>query len=137
MLTIEIKKIPYASTWEIRQQVMWPDKPMDYVKLPNDPQGYHYGLFVRHNMLSIISVFVTGRKAQFRKFATIAEEQGKGYGSKLLSFVMDTFSRKDIQTIWCNARTDKIAFYKRFGLMPTEMTFSKGGVDYVIMTKNI
>ncbi|WP_268123538.1 GNAT family N-acetyltransferase [Roseivirga pacifica] len=132
-----IKPIPHEETWQIRHNVMWPDKPFDYVKLPNDELGKHYGLFVGDKMVAIISLFIEGRSAQFRKFATIISEQGKGYGAKLLAHIMQEATHLNIDVVWCNARVDKTEFYKKFGLQPTDQTFRKGGIDYVIMEKRL
>lgn len=130
-----IKEIPYQETWKIRQQVMWPNKPLSYVKLELDPFAMHLGLFVKQELVSIISIFITKNEAQFRKFATLNQYQGKGYGSSLLSYTIDFISQEDINKLWCNARVDKIGYYKKFGLTETNQTFSKGNIDYVIMQK--
>jgi hypothetical protein len=34
-----IKAIQAEDTWELRRQVMWPDKEIDYVKLNDDSSG--------------------------------------------------------------------------------------------------
>lgn len=130
---MEIRKIPYSSTWAIRHQVMWPDRPIEYVKLPHDKEGQHFGLFIEGKIVSIVSIFLVGKVAQFRKFATLKEEQGKGYGSRLLSYVIEDLISNDIEKIWCNARSNKALYYERFGLRRTNQSFSKGGIDYVIM----
>lgn len=133
---MDIKPIPYEATWKIRHQVMWPNKPIDYVKLPKDPEGFHLGLWVDGKIVSIVSSFVSNGEAQFRKFATLDEEQGKGYGSKLLAYLMQELEAMAIKRIWCNARLDKTHFYERFGMSKTNQYFSKGGIDYVIMEKH-
>ena len=135
MPVFDIASIPPQATWPIRQQVMWPDKPLDYVKLDQDDQGLHLGLKVEGKLVSIISAFIRGNEAQFRKFATLTEEQGKGYGSHLLSYLIAELEEQGIEKIWCNARQEKAGFYARFGLMQTAKTFSRGGIKYVIMEK--
>jgi len=135
MSSLLIHPIPYQSTWPIRQQVMWPTKPIDYVKLANDPEGLHFGLKRGEKNVSIISAFIQGEEAQFRKFATLQEEQGKGYGTMLLAFLLEKLQQIGVQKVWCNARVEKAEFYERFGLVQTAQTFSKGGITYVIMEK--
>lgn len=130
---MEIRNIPYSSTWAIRHQVMWPDRTIEYVKLPHDKDGQHFGLFIEDEIVSIVSVFLVGKVAQFRKFATLKEEQGKGYGSRLLSYVIEKLISSNIEKVWCNARSNKAKYYERFGLQRTNQSFSKGGIDYVIM----
>lgn len=131
--SVEIIQITAAQTWPIRHRVMWPDMPPDYIKLANDDAGLHYGLFVHDKLTSVISLFIDGDAAQFRKFATDTAAQGKGYGSQLLSYLIEQAKRKGVKRLWCNARIDKADYYERFGMVKTENTFSKGGIDYVIM----
>lgn len=115
---------------------MWPDKPMKYIKLPEDADGKHFGLFVDDKLVSVISLFINKHEAQFRKFATLETEQGKGYGTKLLTYVISNVSKNfNITRLWCNARVEKTDFYSHFGLQPTEKKFTKGGIDYVIMER--
>jgi predicted GNAT family N-acyltransferase len=130
---MEIRKIKGSQTWALRQAVMWPDKPLDYVRLQDDDQGLHYGLYEENELVSVVSLFIQGEEAQFRKFATRTDRQGKGYGSRLLTFVMDQAQKYAVSTIWCNAREDKFGFYEKFGLEKTGKQFTKGGKAYVIM----
>jgi len=131
--SFQIETIAADKTWALRQHVMWPNKPVEYVQLSNDDTGLHYGLFVDQDMVSVISVFINKDKAQFRKFATQAKQQGKGYGSALLKHVFKVLKKQQIKTIWCNARLDKCGFYQHFGMHKTEHYFKKGHIDYVIM----
>lgn len=132
-----VKKIPYSETWPLRHEVMWPNETIDYVKLPNDENGIHYGLFIEGKLISALSLFIQDQEAQFRKFATKVDKQGKGYGTTLLTHLMEQSESLDIQRIWCNARTDKASFYHRFGLKETTHSFVKNGQSYVVMEKRL
>ncbi|TYA75063.1 GNAT family N-acetyltransferase [Seonamhaeicola marinus] len=114
---------------------MWPNKPKNYVRLANDENAIHFGLYLDMSLISIVSLFSKDNELQFRKFATLQSYQGKGYGSKLLSYCFAYAKNEGYRKIWCNARTDKSAFYKKFGLKETDTTFEKGGLQYVIMEK--
>jgi len=131
----EIKQITSSETLPIRHKVMWPDKPIEYVKLPNDENARHFGLFVNGEITSIISLFVENNEGQFRKFATLIEFQGLGYGTILLKSIIDLIKKEGIRKLWCNARVEKSKFYERFNLKPTAKKFEKGGIEYVIMEK--
>jgi len=135
MSQIQILEIKPEETWVLRHEVMWPDQTIDYVKLEEDSNGQHFGLKVDGKILSVISVFVEGGHAQFRKFATDTAEQGKGYGSTLLSHIIQLLEEQGVLSIWCNSRVEKSSFYRKFGLRETTKTFTKGGIDYVIMEK--
>ncbi len=131
----EIKLINASETLLIRHKVMWPDKPIEYVELPNDENGRHFGLFVNGEITSILSLFVEDNEAQFRKFATVVEFQGLGYGTFLLERIIDLVNKEGIRRLWCNARVEKSNFYERFNLKPTDKKYEKGGIEFVIMEK--
>ena len=128
-------EISHEATWEIRHQVLWPKKPLDYVKLPSDPDGYHYGIQVDKRLVSVISLFVEGESARFRKFATLPNEQGKGYGSRLLRHVIQRANTLGAKRIWCNARLKSTHFYKRFDMEEKGKGFKRGNIPYVVMER--
>ncbi|WP_010522519.1 GNAT family N-acetyltransferase [Aquimarina agarivorans] len=138
MSLIFFKEIAFQQTWKIRHKVMWPNMPLDYIKLPHDPKGLHYGLFLQDSLIAVASLFIDKKEntAQFRKFATLQSEQGKGYGSKLLVHVMQQASNMNINKIWCNARTEKCSFYEKFGWQQTPHKFVKNNLQYVVMEKH-
>jgi len=130
---MEIKAIPVQLTWDVRHKAMWPNKPFSYIKIENDIEGQHFGLYLENKLVSVISIFITDTEAQFRKFATLPHYQGNGYGSTLLSYIFKEMSQLGIKRLWCNARRDKTSFYERFGMVPTQTTFERGNINYVIM----
>ncbi len=132
---LEIKQITSSETLPIRHKVMWPDKPIDYVKLPNDNSGRHFGLCINGEIISIISLFTNNNETQFRKFATLKQFQGFGYGTFLLQKIIAMSMSEGIKKIWCNARVEKYKFYEKFDLKLTNKTFEKSGIEYVIMEK--
>ncbi len=129
----EIKIIKASDTLDIRHKVMWPNKPKSYVELPNDANGTHFGLFINKKLISVISLFTENNSIQFRKFATLNEYQGNGYGSQLLTHIIEYSKKQNTHKIWCNARIDKTSYYHKFGLKETNKTFEKRGIQYVIM----
>lgn len=137
-MTTIIKEITSEETWPIRHQVMWPNEPFDYIKLPVDEKGVHFGLWINERLISVVSLFIDNKRVgQFRKFATLVEEQGKGYGSQLLHHLFETAQKKGVQKIWCNARVNKTGYYAKFHMAPTDKKFSKKGIDYIIMEHSL
>jgi GNAT superfamily N-acetyltransferase len=132
-----ITKIDKEKAWELRHKVMWPDKDLAYIKLEDDDLGTHFGLFKEDILISVISLFISNEEGQFRKFATLQQEQGKGYGSMLLDYVIKEAKNRGVKRIWCNARENKVNFYKKFGLQESNYRFTKGGKSYVIMEKDM
>lgn len=134
-MKITIRQADKEEVWELRHKVMWADKPFDYIKLEDEDQGIHYGLYKGEILISVISLFINNQECQFRKFATLQEEQGKGHGSTLLEYVIKEAQNNGVKKIWCNARKNKVTFYKKFGLQETNCSFIKEGKSYVIMEK--
>lgn len=130
---MKIEQVPLEQVWQIRHEVMWPSYSLDFVKVPEDIDGEHWGLMVGEEFVSVVSVFENGSEAQFRKFATLAKEQGKGYGSVLLGSVLEKLKQKGIKRIWCNARAEKAVYYQKFGLQETDKFFEKEGTAFVVM----
>jgi ribosomal protein S18 acetylase RimI-like enzyme len=132
-----IKEISAAETWPIRHKVMWPNQPLDYVKLEEDENGIHFGMFEDTELRSIVSLFIKSHEAQFRKLATLEEYQGQGYAGQLIEHLIEFCEERKVEKIWCNARTSKSNFYQKFGFQETSVRFTKKGEYYVIMERAI
>lgn len=128
-----IKEIPAEATWAIRHKVMWPEMPFEFVQLKEDDLGIHFGLYNESKLVAIVSCFEDHNEMQFRKLATLTEEQGKGFATLLLKYIFQQAKDKRVKRIWCNARVSKKSFYEKFGLIDTKVTFFKSGQEFVIM----
>lgn len=125
-----ITPITADETLALRHSVLWPDKPIEAVRLPNDADGYHVGAFVDGQLVAVISLFVDGSRAQFRKFATHPNFQGQGIGSMLLKHVIDRAKQLKAKLLCCDARLSAASFYARRGLEPVGDVFYKGPIPY-------
>ncbi|AFK05367.1 GCN5-related N-acetyltransferase [Emticicia oligotrophica DSM 17448] len=130
---IEIKEITAAETWPTRHKTMWPNKPLEFVILPQDDEGIHYGLFVDNTLVSVISLFIDGKAGHFRKFATDEAQQGKGYGSKILNHLINEATKHNIERLTCSARLSAISFYEKFGFNICSEITRKNDKDYIEM----
>lgn len=130
---MEIKAIEASQTLQIRHEVMWPDQPFEFVQLEEDNSGLHFGVFVQEKLVSIVSCFIVGDEMQFRKLATLEEYQGKGIASELLKYILKLAKEKDLQKVWCNARSNKKEFYQKFGMIDTHKKFTKANQEFTIM----
>ena len=134
---IIIKEIKAEETYKIRHEVMWADKSIDFVKLDEDTDGVHFGLFDDDKLISIVSLFFKNDEVQFRKFATLNDYQGKGYGSMLLNYVFQYGENQGVKKIWCHARSKKKDFYQKLGMTPMGDSFLKNEQSYLVMEKNL
>lgn len=133
-----IQAIVAADTYLVRQQVLWPDKSLEFVKVADDGDGLHFGFFVHTELVSVISLFIDPQKtARFRKFATLPRFQQKGIGSQLLYHVFEKATQHGATYIWCDARLEAMAFYERFGMKQEGHIFHKEGTAYTKMSKKL
>lgn len=131
-----ISEAPYQDVLHIRQQVMYPDKDTEFVKLSDDERGLHIGVYENEVLVSVMSIFLHGRDVQFRKLATCNNMQGKGFASALMQWLIDYANDMKLDRLWCNARANATDFYKRFGYKETDERFSKNGYEYVVMERS-
>lgn len=130
-----VSEVPYSDVLEIRHQVMYPEKEKDYVILPDDDQALHIGYYKEGLLVSVLSLFLKNRELQFRKFATLPEFQGQGYGSELMKWVLDYAIDMKFERLWCNSRIEKTDFYKKFEFVETDQIFEKDGRQFIILER--
>ena len=130
MDSIEIQKVNADDLMEIRHRVLWPDKPREFVKVPEDESGTHFGLYFEGKLVSVISLFGDDQGIRFRKFATLPDFQGKGLGSKLLQHAIRYAQTQGYTRMWCDARTDALGFYERLGFKKFSQPFFKEHIEY-------
>ncbi|WP_207434331.1 GNAT family N-acetyltransferase [Sabulibacter ruber] len=136
-VSLEIREISAPQTWPLRHQVMWPHKPISFVQLPEDEGGLHFGAFLDQELVSVVSLFIQGDQAQFRKFATLQQYQGQGIGRQLLGHVLSYASSQNLSRVWCHARSSACSFYQKMGMEAEGEPFIKNGLEYVRMVKSL
>ncbi|GGH36505.1 N-acetyltransferase [Dyadobacter endophyticus] len=127
---IEIQKVNADDLLEIRHMVLWPDMPIEFVKVPEDESGTHFGLYLDGSLVSVISLFGEGENIRFRKFATLPGFQGKGLGSRLLQHAIAYAQTQGYTRMWCDARADALGFYERFQFKKFSEPFFKEHISY-------
>ncbi|SMC60297.1 GNAT family N-acetyltransferase [Pedobacter africanus] len=133
MHKVRIQQISFDLTWRIRHEVMYPNLPFDSIKLDNDKEGTHFGLYIDNKLTAVVSLFHKNDSYQFRKFATIVAAQGKGFGTQLLEHIISYVKNAGGKKLWCNARVSATGFYSKFGFATTRQTSVSNGIDFVIM----
>lgn len=123
--------------WAIRQKAMYPNHPIEIVKLPKDETIFHFAWKVNDQIVSVIAVENEGQIFQFRKFATLPEFQNLGYGSQLLTEVLGWIQDQGALKVWCNARLSTSKYYQKFGLNIVGETYIKNDIAFVTMEKII
>ena len=132
-----IEQITTELTWNIRHQVLYPDLPLSSVHIEDDFSGVHFGLFGNNQLIGVVSLFEKDDNIVFRNLAISKEHQNKKLGSKLLNHIIEYAKKAGKKHISCNARISAINFYKKFGFQTTGNTFSRNGVDFLTIRKDL
>ena len=132
-----IKAIHWEDALPIRHAVLWPNKPPSFCKIEDDETANHYGVFIENKLVCVASVYIQQQTARLRKFATLSDFQGKGIGSYMLAYLIETLKILDLEVFWCDARETALPFYQRFGLEKQGSRFEKSGIPYYKMTMKL
>lgn len=128
-----VEQIFPSLTWRIRHLTMYPDQPIDFVKLDDDFDGIHFGLYHQYELCGVVSLFIKGNVGQLRKLAILPEHQRQGFGTQLMEYLIGFAQVQNLTKLWCNARVNAKEFYLKFGFTETDVTFEKDGYGFVIM----
>ena len=130
---MQVIEVPLDIVWEMRQKVMYPHLSLEEIKLEEDKRGIHWGIKEDGQFVSVVSLFQDGSEWQFRKFATLEEVQGRGYGTLLLKWLVEFVQQKGATRLWCNARVNALGFYKKQDFEPFGETWNQLGFQFVKM----
>lgn len=136
-MSVIIKPVSSEQTWLLRQKVMYPYFTIGQVKLADDAQGRHFGLFVADELTVVVSLFVKEEALQFRKLATLTAQQGKGYDRQIMQFILDFASAENLKKIWCNAWLSAAKFYAQFGFEVSGESWQQDGHEFVVMQRQL
>jgi len=128
-----IRNISWEETIPLRQSVLWPTKPPEYCHVEGDQGALHFGAFTNDELVCVASVYLKSDKARLRKFATNADYQGQGIGSKMLKSILHSLKDTNAKTFWCDARESALGFYQRFGMQANGERFYKSDISYFKM----
>ncbi len=134
---MNIKRIDWQDTLEIRQKVLWPNKPKEFCIVEGDEFANHYGIYGKNKLIGVASTYKNENSVRLRKFAVIQENQGEGYGRKLLKRIIELERESGSGIFWCDARESAVSFYKQFGMEVEGSVFYKSEVSYFKMSLDL
>ena len=134
---MDIRKISWDEALPIRHMVLWPNKPLLFCKVDEDETAQHYGVYAKNKLVCVASIYLNGRVARLRKFATLAEFQGQGLGSNIIMHILKELKKADVESFWCDARITASGFYKKFGMQQQGTTFIKSDIEYIKMVVSL
>ena len=113
-----------------RQAMLWPDKPLSHVMLPDDDTALHICGRMNRQIISVGSFFVSGDTAQLRKLAVDPEFRGRQLGADLVMFGAREVAKQGVKVLWCDARVESVGFYERLGFRVDSAEYEKSGARY-------
>lgn len=132
-MSITIKNITTEDTLLLRRDVLYPHWQLEQVRVDHDDEGLHFGLYDGRELVTVVSLFISGPSAQFRKLATAAHCRGKGYGKRMMQHLEDICLRHNVRKLWCNARDSAETFYLQLGYTRTSDMFYKDDIAFYKM----
>ena len=126
----DLRVITANDTLPLRQQVLWPDKPVAHVMVENDAQAIHIGAFSQNALVGVGSFYTTEKSVRLRKLAVSEKMQGMGLGTRIVQFGAMKMKSEGFATLWCDARVTALKFYQNLGFEIDDRIFDKSGVSY-------
>ena len=77
----------------------------------------------------------TGRlepTGKIARLAVLGEYRGQGVGSAMLIRLVEEARQRGFDQVYLHAQTHALSFYKKFGFVSDEETFSEGGIPHVL-----
>ncbi len=143
---IHIREIPAIETYTVRHPVLRKNRPVEDCKFDGDnlKNTFHLGLFYDDELIGVAS-FIKKNHAlltdkyqyQLRGMAVLDAYQGKKLGNILFRYGEELLQKKDITTLWFNARENAVAFYQKNGCTIIGAPFEIEGIGthYVMFKK--
>ncbi|OWU83794.1 hypothetical protein ATO6_15270 [Oceanicola sp. 22II-s10i] len=137
----EVRIVKPEETLSVRKQVLWPNLPIDELRLAEDHSGVHFALVLREDeeerIVGVASFFPEGSDARLRKMAILPEVQGKGCGTHILEAAIAYLASIGVKRIWCDVRQSATGFYKSLGFVIGGDVFLKNGLEYLQAEKHV
>ena len=127
---VNFDAVDVSDILEFRQVMLWPDKPLSHVMLPDDDSATHICGRLNQRIIAVGSFFLTGDSAQLRKLAVDPEYRGQSLGKSLVRFGIRKLAEAETKVLWCDARVESVGFYERLGFEVDQSVFEKSGAQY-------
>jgi GNAT superfamily N-acetyltransferase len=122
-MVFNVKQISTEETIVVRHPVLRKGRPREdcYFAGDDNESTFHLGVFDNNQLMGVATFLennfsgLTGKQMQLRGMAVLENYQGKGLGAQLLKTAEEMILKKNIYTIWCNARIVAVPFYEKLG----------------------
>ena len=116
-----IRQIDAEATFAVRHSVLRAGKPVETCKFDGDnlPVTMHFGYYQDDNLVGVASLYKKSsnliknfRQFQLRGMAVLDSHQNMGIGASLYNYCKKYCLSQQHATMWFNARSAAVPFYK-------------------------
>lgn len=132
-----IQEIEIDRALNLRHLVLWPEMPRDFSRVTEDENAMHLGIQEDATLICVASLYEAGGGLRLRKFATLPEYQGKGFGSAMMHHVINLCAKLEHPRLWLSARESAMPFYEKFGFEPFGDPSTKASISYRFMERHM
>eukprot|EP01053_Blabericola_migrator_P004688 Blabericola_migrator_1__4687@NODE_2476_length_2706_cov_139_369458_g1544_i1_p4_GENE_NODE_2476_length_2706_cov_139_369458_g1544_i1NODE_2476_length_2706_cov_139_369458_g1544_i1_p4_ORF_typecomplete_len140_score26_17Acetyltransf_10/PF13673_7/7e19Acetyltransf_1/PF00583_25/1_8e15Acetyltransf_7/PF13508_7/3_3e10Acetyltransf_9/PF13527_7/6_5e08NodA/PF02474_15/2_3e05GNAT_acetyltran/PF12746_7/0_00021Acetyltransf_4/PF13420_7/0_00034FR47/PF08445_10/0_00089GNAT_acetyltr_2/PF13718_6/0_0013Acetyltransf_3/PF13302_ len=112
----EVSEVSLEEVLPIRSQVLWPNHPIDFVRMDTDSISVHVGAKDEQGRLvGVGSLVVKSPLGRIRKVAVLPECQHQGIGTEIIMRLVELGRQRDLKGIWLGARLNAAPFYEKCG----------------------
>lgn len=144
---VKVQTVRLEELIDVRHQVLRIGQPRSSCYYPEDrfKHTHHFGLFDSDTIIACASIykeshpdFKLRQSWRIRGMAVLEEYQTKNLGSQLLESCVNHAIGQRGDVIWCNARINAVAFYKKYGfkIIGDEFDIENIGAHF-LMAKNL
>jgi ribosomal protein S18 acetylase RimI-like enzyme len=142
-----VRLITPDETHALRHLVLRPHQALADCDYPGDrdPHSFHVGVFEQDQLISIGTFHKVPEpklpgtdQYRLRGMATHPDHRSKGVGTQLMQFAIEQLITQKADVLWCHARINAIAFYKRLGLAIEGPQFNVPGIgEHYLMYRKL
>lgn len=146
MSAVDIRPVDPAVTRPLRRAILRPHQTLAEMVYPGDdaPTTAHFAAFRDGRVVGSASIYLEPPPERFlpglpagadpahawrlRAMAVAEDLRGRGVGAALLAACVDHARSHGATSLWCNARTPAVEFYRRLGLAAYGEQFEEPGI---------
>lgn len=143
---IAVRQVTAADVYPLRNKVLRPNQALSACVWAQDaePDTAHFAAVLNSQIVGIASIAICPRDGdppntwRLRGMATAPELQGQGIGAKVLAKCLEHAKSRGGASIWCNARTSALEFYRKYGFETVGGEFETPGIGpHFVMVRRL
>ena len=123
----------FQRSWKLREIVFLEEQNVDpSLEFEYEEESHFYLLNRDGKDVAMGRWRETNKGFKLERFVTLIEERGKGYGKLIVQEILNNILPTD-KTIYLNAQTQALGFYKKLGFEKTGKPFIEADIEHYLM----